>query len=766
MRRSIESVCLFALVSVVILRPLVAESYDSAGNPVTSAVREIHDPSPVRTLAFDMVILVAACTWVVSFATDKSCRYRRTGLEIGAAMIAIAGVVSCLHAGNKRLAINATVDWLCLPLLTIVMVQLLRKRSRRGLVIAAILASACAQAAQCYEQYFVGFAETRAEYEKRKVEFWTRQGVDVDSPSAESYERRLNSQEAFGFLPHSNVTGAYLALCGFVGAGVSFAGLRRRPRSELEWLVAGSALALTAAILGALVLTGSAGAMTAAGAGGLLWLGLRWFGGWIEAHRRHALWIGWACVLAAAIAVVSHGLYHKSLPSWSLTFRWQYWTASAEMIEDHPWTGVGRENFGRHYLHYKSIESPEEVSNPHNFLVQAAAEWGFVGLAGVIVTLVGASFAAARPRIRDAVEHRGAKPRAIAVAMAWMIGLLAVVCGLRSELLGTTDVNFLYYSAMSAGLCWLVGFVVFERVLAHPSGPSSTTARLANAQEEAAQAKVCGSLVSTAIGVGLIAFLLYETINFALFVPATATTFFALLAVWLSDRNSDDLPQTPFPIRIRFRWLAAVFTIVVTALVAWRIVFPVTRASRFLQDARASSELPVSSSFDNHPALIAFDSAAQADPLDPTPWIENASWLAHIGDETSLRRAIESLREGIKRDPYNASNRHAEARLFLGLARQTHQASDHMAAIEAQRAALSLYPRDPSGLVSLGDTQLFAGEALRSHELIKAAIESYQQALDLDNRRLSWETIRRLRPQQVAEVNARMKHARQLLADH
>ncbi|MDO8632375.1 MAG: O-antigen ligase family protein, partial [Phycisphaerales bacterium] len=703
------------------MRPLVAESYDSAGNPVTRAVDEIRDPSPARTLGFDLLILIAGCGWLAVHASDRSRRYRWTGLEVGGVFVAVAGVISCVFAGNRRLAINATVDWLCLPVLAIVLVQLLRERTRRGLLIAAVSASACVQAAQCYEQYFVGFAETRAEYEKHKAEFWAKQGVDLDSSKVETYERRLNANEAFGYLPHSNLTASYLALCGFAGAGVAVARVRQRPRSDIEWLVAAGTVLLVGAIFGALVLTKSAGAMIAAGAGAVLWIGLRRLAPWIEAHRRRAVLMGWACVAAVAVTVVGHGVYHESLPGWSLTFRWQYWTTSAEMIADHPWTGVGRENFGRHYLQFKSIESPEEVSNPHNPLVQAAADWGVIGLIGVVVMLIGGSWAAARPASRKTREGDGDELRKVAKAVAWAIGLLAIITLLRLPLLGTSDPNFLFYSTMTVGLCWIIGFAVFGWSNSTVTSDLRSTGGQAASGTRVARGESRGSELNTAIGVGLFALLLHETINFALFVPATATTFFALLAVWLSGRELHESPKDLLAYRSRMCWLILAGAIAATAIVGWGIVLPVSRAAGFMEIAKDASARPQTGPIEQHPTFRAFVTAAQADPLDPTPWIEKARWLARAGGESSVRGAIESLRQGIVRDPFNASYQRAEAQLYLSLAETTHERGDYASAIEAEKAALALYPGDPSGLVSLGDTLLAAGEALESDELLREA---------------------------------------------
>jgi len=766
-RRGFETACLFVLIGVVILRPLVAESYDSAGNSITRAVEEIRDPSPARTLGFDLLILVAGCGWLAVHASDPSRRYRRTGLEAGAALVAVGGVISCIFAGNKRLAINATVDWLCLPVLAIVLVQLLRERLRRGLVIAAVLGSACVQAAQCYDQYFFTSAETREEYEKHKTEFWAKQNVDLDSSTVEAFERRLNARQASGFIPHSNVTGAYLALSAFaaagVAAGVAVGGLRRKPRSEIEWLLAAGAVLLSAAIFGAILLTKSAGAMIAAGTGAVFWIAQRQLAPWIQSHRCRVVLMAWACVAVAAVAVVGHGLHYKSLPGWSLTFRWQYWTASAEMIADHPWTGVGRENFGRHYLQYKAIESPEEVSNPHNLLVQAAADWGIAGLIGVVAMLIGGSMAAARPPLPEVNRSNMSESRMAAKAVAWTVGLLAFVVIVRLPLLGTNDPNFLFYSAMTAGLCWLLGFLIFGWSFLTESCDSTNSGGSAKGDNMVARAEGSGSDFGTAVGVGLLVLLLHETINFALFVPAAATTFFALLAVWLSGRQLAESRAEGFTTRLRMRRVYLAGAVVMVAGVGVGVVLPVNRSAGFLETARSAPAPSYAGSIEDQPGCPDFGAAAKADPLDPTPWAEKARWLSGGGTEAHLRIATESLRQGIQRDPVNASLRRAQARVYLSLAEIGHRFEDYLAAVEAEKAALALYPLDPSGLVSLGDTLFAAGESMKSDKLLHEAVDSYQRALELDSRRLPWETIRRFRRQQIADINTRIDRTQQLL---
>ena len=49
-------------------------------------------------------------------------------------------------------------------------------------------------------------------------------------------------------------------------------------------------------------------------------------------------------------------------------------------MREHGLWGVGASNFGRHFTHYKPVECPEDVQDPHSWIVRAATEWGWLGL--------------------------------------------------------------------------------------------------------------------------------------------------------------------------------------------------------------------------------------------------------------------------------------------------------------------------------------------------------------------------------------------------
>ncbi len=736
MRKLVETTLLFVLIVVAALRPLIAESYDSGGSALTAALESVADPRPLHTLLIDLAILLAFCGWAVCHTLGKE-PYRKTGLEWGLGLIAAAGVVSCLAASNKRLAVNATIDWLCAPLLAIALANLLRSAWLRHVLLSAVIASAIAQSVQCVEQAAIGFDETWQHYYSIREDLWAKQGVELDSAKAEQFEHRLRAREATGFLQHSNLTGSYLVLAGLAALGICIS--RFRQAGGFAGYVPAAFLAILIAI--ALVLTKSRGAFVAALAGLLVFALFRIARRFPRWPRRPLVWVGWGLFSLGLGMVIACGCINGKLPGVSLMFRWQYWSASLAMFLRHPLTGVGRENFGRHYTQFKSIESPEEVANPHDLFVQAGCDWGIIGLVGLVVMLIGWTWRAAAPTQMETVAKDRSRNW-----LAWAISLIAVMTLVRLPLLGSMNANFLYYSSMVIGLAWLFGFwIVAGRTTTHAS---------ANA-----------AIIRHGAIAGLLAFLVHDLINFALFVPATATTFFALLAYTVCDREAGG--SSVQRSRTFHRWLPAGLGIVMVGIVTPVAIVPVARAERELIKAAASPVLP--QGLEAQPALAHFDAAAAADSLDPTPQLAKAEWLMALSQATpdqriaAERAAVDALSAAIARDPLSIRLWRLRSRTHLSLGQSLSSAPEYAVAIEDAKHAIALYPASPTDFVLLADVQAVAGEALASDELMESAVMNYAHALVLDDQRLPWEVLRRMRPSEKAAIQAKLKRIRQNL---
>ena len=305
--KRIESVVLFLLLVVVGMRPLISESYDSAGLRMTSALRDVQDPLPISTLILDGVIMLAGVAWLASRALSGDRKYRWCGIEWGGVVIALAAGVSCVFAGNQRLAMNGGIDWLSCALLSILLVQVLRDRWRVRLALCVVLASASAQAAECFDQVLYTFPDTAAMYDREKETFWERQGVSLESVQVELFENRMRSGEATGYLGHGNIAGAYLVMCGLAAVGIGLS-LRGPGANRQGWGWTVGTLALPAVVLSAAVLTQSRGALIGGTVVAGLCIARLWFDGVYERHSRRIIVVGLVGASCIALAIVGHGL--------------------------------------------------------------------------------------------------------------------------------------------------------------------------------------------------------------------------------------------------------------------------------------------------------------------------------------------------------------------------------------------------------------------------------------------------------------------------
>ncbi len=761
MSRWLERLALLILLTVIGIRPLISESYDSGGTPFTTPGVALADASPVRTVGLDLAVLGSGVLWLVARALDARLGFRRCGLEIGVGLVVIAAVVSCVFAGQKRLAINATLDWLCLLVLTLLLVQLLRRPWRLRLALCVILAGAAANAAECFYQVTYSFAETEREYYAHREARWAAQGVSLDSPQVELFERRMKSREATAYMWHSNVAGAYLMLAGFAAAGLAWSRWRGPPAPlRRVFAVCGGVIAV--GLWAAAGTTRSTGALVAGGSGVALLIAALALRRWIGARRSFVVRVGWACVVGGVAAVIGHGLWHGSLPGppySSLNFRWQYWTTAAKMIADHPLTGVGMENFGRHYVQYKPISAPEEIKSPHNFVVSAAADWGVPGLLGMLIMLVGGSVVLARPSPHDAragglgPPHDAGEPGR---PLRWMILLGAAVFVPRCWLLGSDDIYYVVWMTSFPLLVWGPVFIVTAldgNVIARFSDDPLPRLPLV-------------------LNCGLVAFLLSDLLNFALFVPAAATTFFALAGVALATR-AGLAPRHHSSLAARWGPVcgatAAVAVVVVVAAV------PVLRLNRRLAIARngltVDPQLPLSS----QPTYSDYLAAMEADALDPTPAAECARYARAFADvggglTESLTAAVALVNRAIERDPFSLRLARDRRTYCLMLAQGSGQPEHYEEAVEAALCAVSLYPTSPDEYIALGDCYagLYMATDVPDEGHRCAALDAYEQALRLDDARPEWEVIRRLPPTVRAEIDAkldRLRHRRPLRAE-
>jgi hypothetical protein len=255
-------------------------------------------------------------------------------------------------------------------------------------------------------------------------------GLENYPPGSGEYKRfedRLNSPEPIATFSLTNSLAAFLAPWLIVTIGVGMFGAALR--SDRRRIVLGSVV-IAAVIAFALQLTHSRSAWigTAVGVCALLaWRitrkkrqiavkrsasGRQW--------RSAIIGLFLLAAVGAGIAFATlHGLLQPAIKSFQ--FRLEYWQATLAMIRDHAIWGVGPGNFADTYTLYKLPISSEEIQDPHNFLMEVAANAGVPAAIALLAIVMG--FARRVWRGRDA-----GRPTPSFDTSAATTGLLQWIC--------------------------------------------------------------------------------------------------------------------------------------------------------------------------------------------------------------------------------------------------------------------------------------------------------------------------------------------------
>lgn len=323
-----------------------------------------------------MLWLLALTAWAILLARGNLSRVRFGWPDFAVTLLVLWHSLSALWAvafERPRPALNMLWEWIGLGIAFFLARQVFSSARERRAIGAVMVALAVVVSVYGLYQYSVELPATRALYEQspdkvlRDAGLWFPPG----SPGREAYAQRLASLEPMATFALTNSLAGFLAPWAMVILGACFLAAKRL--SGLQR----SAIALLLIPLGlCLLLTKSRSAYLAClcGAGGTAAIA---FGGrWAVLRSRSSLLIAGSAVVliaGAIVGAVTVGGIDKEVLSEapkSLGYRLQYWQSSAAMIRDMPIFGCGPGNFQDTYTAYKLPEASEEISDPHNFLIE------------------------------------------------------------------------------------------------------------------------------------------------------------------------------------------------------------------------------------------------------------------------------------------------------------------------------------------------------------------------------------------------------------
>jgi O-antigen ligase len=737
-----------AVTALVVARPLVLGE-----DPGFTLDRTSFPANLVLTLAW----LIIAVLWASYRIWSGEKGWRGSLVELG--LLAVVGsifVSAGVAAAYKHPAWLIAWEWLILLIIFCLVRQLLRKPDENRRLLAAILATGVSLSAYAIYQYTFEIPQMQNEYRSkperlRRALMHENIFLEATDPQIEHWMSRIQSNYAFGTFAHPNAFAGYLALLLPAGAGWAIATWRGQARSMTAWLVTAAAGLL---FLG-LLLTHSRG-----GIGSCILVGAILAIVQMRLAIRKGLLLAAGVFTALALVLWQLGWVDQALSraKHSLTLRGDYWVATWRMISDakHPhqaWLGVGPGNFSRHYPRYMEPTDTEEISDPHNFLLETWATSG-VFAAAVLLGTLAAFFWRTRGAWKAIRSEFGGNTEELSRWLPWEFyggGMVGLILGFALTMIDRSSDEILVGGALSAvrSVIWFAVFALLEGT----SWPISQR--------------------SLALVAGVTALLLNLLVSGGMFLPSVAQPLWVMAALAInavpapaSTVRSNPWAGTVLPLPLA-TGLCITFSIF--------IFIPVTSCVSFLREARGfisewqSKEGPLAhgrmekAKDDQTRQMLGLgisqklekriiqplQAAAVQDSLDDYPLTECAMWQGErwsiLPQKEVQERAFRAIQKAIELDGEEKSNYLSEYKLMMlfGRAKKIEGHKFHVLAVKAMQRVVELDPTQARFRYQLAEVLLLSGNQ----------VDARRQALkakDLDG--IAGDPARRLTDQEHDQI--------------
>ncbi|MDD5458298.1 MAG: O-antigen ligase family protein [Phycisphaerae bacterium] len=693
---------LVVILVIAALRATITEG------PLSQAATRFDLASPVFSLTVSTILFAAAMIWLFIRLWQGAFTWKPTFAILGFLLFAAASAVSIYIASNKRAAINSVAITLAPVLAGLLLVQILNTSARLKVVFAVLACAAIVNAWQSGTQLFSDNQLTIAEYEKDQSSFLTPLGIEPDSFEHMLFEHRLYSKDIKGFFTTSNSAGSFTLLAFF--ACIAFISMKMRESVTRAIPVCIAALC----VLFGLIITKSKGAI-----GGLLFASAMFivyvfFDGWIKRHKKAIAVIAVLLIVISCSGIIAYGVKNDTLPGGnSMLVRWQYWSTTAKLIAAHPF-GIGPANFSYYYPGYKVPQALETVSDPHNFVLSIAAQYGLFGLAAFFILIAVPIYKSILSKDFQIVTEKKSSIPGLSV----LVGILTAVVLLfvRPFAMPITATS---QSSNQAVLFAAIYLYVFP-VLIFCGGLCLFAVNLeVTGKDKAIQRDLTGA----AMLCGLAGFFLHNLIDFAIFEPAVWMAlwiyFFAMVAYFnYGNEGSCAVGSCK-------KWIFMGAAVVLGCLYVAFVFLPRLEVARAV--AIATEKPPQYA----HPALA---KAIEKDRFDPLPAaMDGKLYLQQyqeLKDKKLLQNAVGDFQIAIERNRADFANYESLANTYLQLAQNAPNDSEkrdfYTSALKNYELAADRYP---------GSTRLRLGIAKTAQILgnKELAIANYRMVVEIED---------------------------------
>jgi O-antigen ligase len=657
---------------------------------------------------FDNFLSVAiSCSLIILFIIWLTVRffhqkYQPGVFEWGIIIFAIAAAISTFAASNRRDAITDSITILSSMLTAVMLASLLDSAERKKILLIVIIGAAVANVYQCTEQFSISNGEMIKQYEQEPATQLEALRIEPGSFQQMLYEHRLYSKDVRGFFTTGNSAAAIINLAIFC----VFAVFDFKADDKKKLLLP---IALLLILFAGLVMTHSKGGFAALAAAAALLLIIKKFGQTLQRWRITVITAVAILILTGVFAIICYGLKHNTLPGGnSMLVRWQYWQATAKIIADNPLTGIGGGNFGSSYTHYKIPAALETVKDPHCFILSLASQFGIIGAIGFCAAMFW-------PFIKRTISNCPADLQAGGnfIETAKISGVCAVLTLLfirpmfvKTEISGEFAV-ILYVLAI---------------IYAAPAFFFAVTLWMSTRN----QSQITNHKInSAALICGILAVLIHNLIDFALFEPGIMTAIWACAAILYSGRQK----QSDRKLSKVGRYFIPIIAILLIAGIIRYSLIPAAKVSIKMEQANT---LASRGYFNDAQSL--WLKASDDDTLNPAPATAAGKMLVYqfnlnpVHNEEILHKAEKLFTTAINRDKADFKNYENLAGVYETFAQITSEKRFFWfeKAFAAFKQAVARYPASGELRMGLAQSAEQIGE-------IDCAIENYRKAIETED---------------------------------
>ncbi|HPS55230.1 MAG TPA: O-antigen ligase family protein [Sedimentisphaerales bacterium] len=647
----IAELIFLACLCIIALRATFTEGIQSSST--TPQLNSI-----VVSLTFSFILIVLFAFWCYRLIFSAKLTYRFTAIEIPLILFLIAAGVSVYFASNKRLAINSLVILTSPVMLAVLLIQITDRPSKVKILLIVIAALGFLSTVQCLNQLFSDNNMAVQQYQQDPESMLKPLGISKGTFQQFLFEHRLYSKGINSFFMTSNSAGSFSILASFAAFALFYNSLKRFKAGLISRDPFIATAVAFAAVAAGLIITKSKGAIASAFISALILAFYLKFPKIVKTNPKKLLTLAVSILLLAAAVVVYLGQIHDTLPGGnSMLVRWQYWKSTVQMAVDHLLIGVGPGNFGSYYTQYKIPAALETVADPHNFILSILTQFGIFGLLAFLAMIIFPIKKALAKCNIEPVENTDPEKSIKASYLIYLVIISVVLLIVRPMLfkvnIASQDIIVVIYV--------VIVFYIMP-VLLFATGGCMFTCSQKNDDIET------DSVTSAAIFCGIIAVLIHNLIDFAIFEPSIYTTLWVMIAALAAlNLNKKTIGHTGKNLPI---YIKSILIIPVGALVLASFVFAFYLPAKADALIKTAIDRPAD-------AISLLQKASQADPLNTDALsMSGKVFMYQYGSNptknmSSLTSAMDNLLEAVKRDPADYKNYEKLVDIYILIAQRS-----------------------------------------------------------------------------------------------